>query len=154
MSHDLPTRKSTNPALGVKRCGCGDVLTIHQSRGKRANFYYSICDTCGTDQRTGAPVQKRLAEFFPTLSELAEYETEKSQIKPSEAPQARREPSSKSASLENKGIESETSRKIEPTTNRNETDNQTDESGGFWVRGLFVALGIVAGGLTGRAITR
>lgn len=155
MPHDLPIRKSTNPAIGVRRCGCGDLMTIHQSRGKRANFYYSICDTCGTDQRTGAPVQKKLGDFFPTLTELTEHESETKTEKPAiKAPQAPSEPSSQGASVENQGVKGESSRINAPEPSRNETDPQTESGGPFWVRGLFVAVGIIAGGLTGRAIAR
>lgn len=151
MPHDLPIRKSTNPAIGVRRCGCGDLMTIHQSRGKRANFYYSICDTCGTDQRTGAPVQKKLGDFFPTLTELAEHESETKTEKPTiKAPQAPSPPSGQGASVENSDIESETNRQPEPIASQ----KPTEESGGFWGRALVVTVGVIVGGLTGRAIAR
>ena len=54
----LPRNGSKNPVEGVIRCSCGEVATVHRPRGKRSKFLYSICPQCGTDQRTGNPVQE------------------------------------------------------------------------------------------------
>lgn len=105
MDKSLPVRKSANPVLGVNRCECGDIRTIHQAKGKRSKFLYSICDTCGTDQRTGRPVQEKLQQYFETMPELlaSEQQTQsEKQIVVKETPQTLPEPSG-----ENGGIKPE-----------------------------------------------
>ncbi|WP_416308541.1 hypothetical protein [Neptunicella sp. SCSIO 80796] len=57
----IPNRDSKNPVIGVFRCDCGDVATVHNPKGKRSGHYYSIC-SCGTDQRSGEHRQKWLRE--------------------------------------------------------------------------------------------
>jgi hypothetical protein len=66
----LPKRKTQNPAIGVKRCGCGDVMTIHRAKGTRAGTLYSICDKCGVDQRNGDTPQAFFADHFDSLEAL------------------------------------------------------------------------------------
>ncbi|MGR5149663.1 hypothetical protein ACQKP8_24335 [Photobacterium alginatilyticum] len=72
-----PVRKSTNPTLGGMRCRCGDVMTIHQAKGKREKFLYSTCDICGTDQRTGKRLQDSWSRYFTTMDELLASEQTK-----------------------------------------------------------------------------
>ncbi|MDO6496845.1 hypothetical protein [Photobacterium sanguinicancri] len=159
MGNSLPSRASTNPIEGVNRCECGDIRTIHRSRGKRAKFFYSICDTCGTDQRTGKPVQSVFEVFYPSIEALLDSEQQTQSEKPSiieEAPQASTEPSGQVESSED-----EKPNRPEPTsiTNRidlgNEAEKQTEdepkEARSGWVA---VLCGIVLGGLTGGAIVK
>ncbi|MBV7296830.1 hypothetical protein [Enterovibrio paralichthyis] len=72
----LPKRNTTNPALGVLRCGCGDVKTVHMAKGNRKGALYTICDQCGTDQRNGAPVQAKWATHFESVEALEAHEAE------------------------------------------------------------------------------
>lgn len=69
----LPRNGSKNPVEGVIRCSCGEVATVHRPRGKRSRFLYTICPQCGTDQRTGNPVQEwiknNMAEGVESLSQ-------------------------------------------------------------------------------------
>lgn len=66
----LPKRKTKNAAIGVKRCGCGEVMTIHRAAGTRAGTLYSICDKCGVDQRNGDTPQSFFADHFDSLEAL------------------------------------------------------------------------------------
>ncbi|OOE92846.1 hypothetical protein BZG76_06065 [Salinivibrio sp. AR647] len=70
----LPKRKTKNEAIGVKRCGCGDVMTIHRAAGTRAGTLYSICDKCGVDQRNGDAPQAFFADHVDSLEALAASE--------------------------------------------------------------------------------
>lgn len=62
MTDKLPQSGSRNPVLGVVRCTCGQVATVHRPKGKRAAYLYTICPDCGTDQRTGKPFQNWISE--------------------------------------------------------------------------------------------
>lgn len=155
-----PTRASTNPTAGGQRCECGDVRTLHRSRGKRARFLYSICDTCGTDQRTGEPVQRVFNQFHVTKAELITSEQaqpeESSIIK--EAPPASTETSGESGgntSPIDKPEKPATTCIAEQTSNRTKTDNQTEKEPQQKRIGWGAVLcGIVLGGLTGGAIVK
>jgi hypothetical protein len=56
MGH-VPNRASKNPILGVIICDCGLPASVHEPKGKRAGYYYTTCDACKTDQRSGEPRQ-------------------------------------------------------------------------------------------------
>ena len=72
----LPKRNSKNPILGVNRCECGEVRTIHRPKGTRKNFLYSICNECGTNQQTGDAIQAKMRAFFATTEELVDHESQ------------------------------------------------------------------------------
>jgi hypothetical protein len=68
----VPSRGSKNPIVGVIRCECGDVASVHDPKGKRAGYFYTICDQCKTDQRSGEPRQAYLrANMKATVEQLA-----------------------------------------------------------------------------------
>ncbi|OOF25730.1 hypothetical protein [Salinivibrio sp. IB872] len=71
----LPARKTKNPAIGVKRCSCGDVMTIHRATGTRQGTLYSICEKCGVDQRNGAAPQAYFADYVDSLEALEAAES-------------------------------------------------------------------------------
>lgn len=70
----MPKRNSKNPVLGINRCDCGNVRTIHRPKGTRKNFLYSICDDCGTNQQTGDAIQAKMRVYFATPEELVDHE--------------------------------------------------------------------------------
>ncbi|MGF1888863.1 hypothetical protein L4D13_22375 [Photobacterium profundum] len=155
-----PTRASINPTAGGQRCECGDVRTLHRSRGKRARFLYSICDTCGTDQRTGKPVQRAFNQFYVTKAELITSE----QAQPEESSIIKETPpASTETSSESRGNKSPIDKPEKPattciaeqTSNRTKTDNQTEKEPQKKHIGWGAVLcGIVLGGLTGGAIVK
>tara|TARA_B100000700_G_scaffold23245_1_gene22500 strand:+ start:7976 stop:8452 length:477 start_codon:yes stop_codon:yes gene_type:complete len=83
----VPLRTSKNPVVGVVVCqSCGGACSVHQSKGKRAALLYTICDNCGTDQRTGAPIQEYWRSTMqPTLEALEENAPAKPEVKPEKA---------------------------------------------------------------------
>ncbi|PSU48275.1 hypothetical protein C9J12_11680 [Photobacterium frigidiphilum] len=155
-----PTRASVNPTAGGQRCECGDVRTLHRSRGKRSKFLYSICDTCGTDQRTGDPVQRVFNQFYVTKAELITSE----QAQPEESSIIKEaSPASTETSGESEGNKSPIIKPAKPattclaeqTSNRTTTDNQTENEPQKKRIGWGAVLGgIVLGGLTGGAIVK
>ncbi|MEI8612062.1 hypothetical protein P4S70_25665 [Enterovibrio sp. Hal110] len=72
----MPTRNTTNATLGVLRCECGDVKTVHKAKGNRKGSLYTICDQCGTDQRNGATVQAKWAKHVASVEDLTAAEAE------------------------------------------------------------------------------
>ncbi|CAG22821.1 hypothetical protein [Photobacterium profundum] len=155
-----PTRASINPTVGGQRCECGDVRTLHRSRGKRSKFLYSMCDQCGTDQRTGDPVQRVFNQFYVTKAELIASE----QAQPEESSII--EETSQAPTETSSEIGGNTSPIVKPekpaTTclagsknNQTTTDNQTEiEPQKKRIGWGAVLCGIVLGGLTGGAIVK
>jgi hypothetical protein len=41
------------------QCDCGLTKDVRQSK-KRGRYLYTVCESCGLDQRTGAPVQNAI----------------------------------------------------------------------------------------------
>ncbi|EAS44817.1 hypothetical protein C9J48_24055 [Photobacterium profundum] len=155
-----PTRASINPTAGGQRCECGDVRTLHRSRGKRARFLYSMCDKCGTDQRTGDPVQRVFNQFYVTKAELITSEQaqpEESSII-EEASPTPTETSGESGDNKSPIVKPDkpaTTCLAEQTRNRTTTDNQTEKEPQQKRIGWGAVLcGIVLGGLTGGAIVK
>jgi|GEM_PF-3298082 len=46
-------------SVGSMRCSCGETKDVRQSK-KRGHHLYTVCPSCGLDQRTGAPVQSKI----------------------------------------------------------------------------------------------
>lgn len=46
-------------SVGSMQCDCGLTKDVRQSK-KRGRYLYTVCDSCGLDQRTGAPVQNAI----------------------------------------------------------------------------------------------
>jgi len=153
-----PVRKSTNPTLGGMRCRCGDVMTIHQAKGKREKFLYTTCDICGTDQRTGRRLQNSWSRHFTTIDELLASEqtkpeplTDGQQDKPDsiaeKAPKTLPETGS-----ESRDSEAKTPSAVSPasrTATQPPKPAQTDAKP-FWP----IFRGIVLGAIFGGVITR
>lgn len=72
----LPKRNTTNPTLGVLRCSCGAVKTVHKAKGNRKGSLYTICEQCGTDQRNGATVQAKWAAYVDSVEALEASEAD------------------------------------------------------------------------------
>lgn len=72
----LPKRTSKNPTIGVIRCGCGDVATVHNYRGQRSKYRYSICETCGCNMSVKEAYQEKLNNHFYSVEDLEQTETE------------------------------------------------------------------------------
>ncbi|GAB3531872.1 hypothetical protein [Photobacterium alginatilyticum] len=149
-----PVRKSTNPTLGGKRCRCGNVITVHQARGKRGKFLYTTCDICGTDQRTGKRLQDNWSQYFATMDELLASEqadTEPLTDGHQDEPESITEKASKT--LPETGSESRDSEEKAPSdteaTSRTATAPQT-ETKPWWA----IVRGIVLGAICGGAIAR
>lgn len=70
----VPVRKSKNPIVGIVRCQCGLPKTLHNPKGKRAGYWYSMCDSCGTDQQSGDFVQQKYrAEKVDVIENLPDF---------------------------------------------------------------------------------
>lgn len=90
----IPNRSSKNPVIGVIRCDCGEPATVHNPRGKRSGRYYTMCDSCGTDQRAGDTRQAKIrAEMVQTIEELSPLvnQVEAEKVEPVEIPEAVKE---------------------------------------------------------------
>jgi hypothetical protein len=46
-------------SVGSMTCECGQVMDVRQSK-KRGAYFYTLCENCKMDQRTGAPVQNAI----------------------------------------------------------------------------------------------
>lgn len=135
MADVIPVRTSTNKVLGINRCECGCVRTIHRAKGKRAKFLYSICDDCGTNQQTGKFWQDKFNQHYPTVEALQEAERQTKEPEQSES-----EPVANIVEPESVPTETETLPEPEPETKPK-----------AW---RVILTGIVLGGLTGGVITR
>lgn len=73
----VPARESKNKVLGVKRCegsSCNLPITVHDANGKRAGYWYTVCDNCKNDQRTGAEFQAMLRDaIVPIIEDLPDF---------------------------------------------------------------------------------
>ena len=137
-SNGWPVRKTINPTLGGKRCNCSDILTIHQARGKRKKFLYSMCDNCGTDQRTGTRIQERFKQYFTTMAELtASEEANQTDDKPTLA--------------EPEVVPTNNKPTVEPEQTETPTEPEPEKKPSAW---RVILTGVILGGLTGGAITR
>ncbi|MGF1786461.1 hypothetical protein L4D00_11755 [Photobacterium swingsii] len=163
-SNGFPARNTANPTIGGQRCECGDVRTVHQARGKRANFLYSVCDNCGTDQRTGDPVQTKFKAHYPSMAALLAAEQATNQSDPVTLPEGieangnHQEPESiaqetppalQKPSGESSDSEATTTTATSRKPNQTETESQTEKPA-FWAIVRGVVLGAICGGVISR----
>jgi hypothetical protein len=67
----IPLRASKNPVIGVIRCECGEPASVHNPKGRRSGYYYTMCDDCKTNQSSGDFRQTYLREnMVQTVEEL------------------------------------------------------------------------------------
>ncbi|MCG7500047.1 hypothetical protein MHO82_24595 [Vibrio sp. Of7-15] len=145
----MPKRNSKNPVLGINRCDCGNVRTIHRPKGTRKKFLYSICDDCGTNQQTGAAIQAKMSTYFSTVEELINHEhtLETQHTEPTE-PEGNEEPSHGG----NLCIEhDDTGGDQQPDSSVPETTSPPKKKKAPW---FAVLTGVVVGVATGGAIVR
>lgn len=106
----LPSSGSKNPVLGVIRClYCNEAATVHETK-RKGHHKYTICPSCGIDQKTGKPFQDyiaanmvdsvdRLPETAPPLGLQTEgepnFEPKPTEVKPNSVDQTEPKPNQK-----------------------------------------------------------
>lgn len=113
----LPSSGSKNPVLGVIRClYCNEAATVHETK-RRGHHKYTICPSCGIDQKTGKPFQDyiaanmvdsvdRLPETAPPLGLQTEvepnFEPKPTEVKPNSVDQTEPNPNQKTTEFKPK----------------------------------------------------
>jgi hypothetical protein len=141
MVGNVPNRASKNPIIGVIRCSCGLPASVHDPKGKRAGYYYTICDACKTDQRSGEPRQEYIRANMKNIIEDLDLSVNAINEKTSQAAPVLA--SSESDPVKKPEI---TEAVKAPTLNESPTEDKEP------VKPLFIALGAILGGLAAALI--
>lgn len=86
----LPSSGSKNPVLGVIRClYCNEAATVHETK-RKGHHKYTICPSCGINQKTGKPFQDYIAanmvDSVDRLPEVAPPLGSQTEVKPNLEP--------------------------------------------------------------------